>query len=546
MGKGTIISGGANGLYTLNVDYGDALRQQYLTQINKRLSELNSALPLAEAKVIDQNATISSADNTVQAAISAYNAALLANPEGQYPELQKAIQDAVTAYAAEVAKLKPLQGEVNVLKSEQTSLGSRSSYLNSLNLIKVAPAWCVDLTENATGQVATIEIPGEPDKVLIAPGAPQPQNTDGQVLARDVLREDQAFLNAALLPGWQKWKPTFRIGTITFVNKDANTCSVDVQYTESSANQLPINQTEFLSGVPIDYMDCDASVFEEGDQVVIRFDGQNWNNPKVVGFVSNPKGCSLFEFNGVVRRYPTYYHSATWTGNTNPDFSPSGWENLGGFDEPLSEYPYPSKPDNVSLWVTSIYMFNEIYLTYPKSLALQLWNNREAAVVTVNNNTATLFDAFAYCRFDIDEYYENQQPDDWGGDDRFYSRVYIGEATPDSYAVQPCDKSILDIYIQQEIWPGPDDGGDVRNGNVYGVAPESAATIFEDKNNEFDISIELDGSTLFTANVIAKKQTVSANGYVCLFETANLPDSNWIVSGSGFSVPDEVTWIQKI
>jgi predicted transglutaminase-like cysteine proteinase len=46
-----------------------------------------------------------------------------------------------------------------------------------------------------------------------------------------------------------------------------------------------------LSDVPIEYMNGDnASAFLVDDMVVVQFVGQNWNNPKVIGFEMNPRG----------------------------------------------------------------------------------------------------------------------------------------------------------------------------------------------------------------------------------------------------------------
>lgn len=558
MGKGTIISGGANGLYTLNVDYGDALRQQYLTQINQRLSQLSSAIPLAEAKVIDQNNAISAADNAVQAAIAVYNAAILANPDGQFPELQKAIQDAVTAYATQVASLKPLKREADLLKAEQTGLTSQSSYLNSLNLIKVAPAWCADFTENATGQVATIEVPGEPRTVLIAPGAPQPLPADGQVLAREVMRSDQAYLNAALLPGWQKWKPTFRIGTITFVNQDQNTCSVDLQFAESSANQLPINQTEFLSGVPIQYMDCDAAVFAEGDEVIIRFDGQNWTQPKVVGFLKEPKQCAGLQFNGAVYLQILYYCGIVWSGNSNPDYSTAGFDFFPASETPITSWPYSgSGPDNATYFVSNISFNTEFLLLLPQALDKFVWDNRQTLSYTVNGNALQRdlsAEDYGYVDLSFDEYTMTDRGPSWPDylNNRFQVSTYIGDEDPSIYAIAPCDKVISYVYIHEEYWPGNGDGG-----TVVGVAPNasygvtgSQAIAVANARSEYTLVCSAGGKTLFSGTLKTTEQTGKppgqsslADGYVCLYDGTYKPSVPWDWTGSGISIPPEVTWI---
>jgi hypothetical protein len=44
-------------------------------------------------------------------------------------------------------------------------------------------------------------------------------------------------------------------------------------------------------GVPIEYMTCGASVFTDEDHVIVEFEDQDWSNPKVIGFASNPEPC---------------------------------------------------------------------------------------------------------------------------------------------------------------------------------------------------------------------------------------------------------------
>lgn len=40
-------------------------------------------------------------------------------------------------------------------------------------------------------------------------------------------------------------------------------------------------------------MTCNAKAFEEGDEVVVQFESQSWEKPRVIGFLSNPKPCRL-------------------------------------------------------------------------------------------------------------------------------------------------------------------------------------------------------------------------------------------------------------
>jgi len=55
---------------------------------------------------------------------------------------------------------------------------------------------------------------------------------------------------------------------------------------------------KLLESVPIDYMSCPASIFKEGDIVVVSFPDRSWETPKLIGFQSNPQSCDkmLFSF----------------------------------------------------------------------------------------------------------------------------------------------------------------------------------------------------------------------------------------------------------
>jgi hypothetical protein len=47
-----------------------------------------------------------------------------------------------------------------------------------------------------------------------------------------------------------------------------------------------------IKDCPVEYMTCNAVAFKEGDKVVVKFENQSWDSPKVVGFVEKPKPCA--------------------------------------------------------------------------------------------------------------------------------------------------------------------------------------------------------------------------------------------------------------
>jgi hypothetical protein len=90
------------------------------------------------------------------------------------------------------------------------------------------------------------------------------------------------------------WQPLFRYGTITAIS-DEGLASVTLDSDmKSSAQGLDINQENTLSGVAFEYMDCDDGAFTEGDEVLIMFENQQFENPKIIGFKEEPKECCEF------------------------------------------------------------------------------------------------------------------------------------------------------------------------------------------------------------------------------------------------------------
>ncbi len=215
--------------------------------------------------------------------------------------------------------LDTLKAELAAVQAEQTRLSQVLAPVRSA-------AWCVDLTETATGVVATVDIPDEGKLALIAPGAPAPVAADGALAAREAMKGHQVYWCAAALPGLQKWRPQYRRGTITALDTGADTADVTLDSTDtSSASSLTINQTPALSAVPVQYMTCNAQAFEVGDRCVVRFVNRDWAQPRVIGFESNPKSCGVPDLH-LVFVVPTVARSAS---DTVAIFSTGGVNNSG-------------------------------------------------------------------------------------------------------------------------------------------------------------------------------------------------------------------------
>ena len=115
------------------------------------------------------------------------------------------------------------------------------------------------------------------------------------------------FYNKALLPGYQKWRPTFRTGVVKFI--DGDYCTVALDDAISSQKKLNINKDNTLFNVPIKYGSCNGEVFQVGDNIVVEFKDQAQEKPVVIGFQTNPRPCksvyvTVADYFGVVGDYP--------------------------------------------------------------------------------------------------------------------------------------------------------------------------------------------------------------------------------------------------
>ena len=210
----------------------------------------------------------------------------------------------IAATAEDRARFAVLNYEIPLLQSSLLSDRAERNRLQSIPSDPQQSAWCADYTEELTGEVGTVEVTGEGEvgqfatwrRVIIRPGYENRANynaaRDGQMFHREGQFGYQAYFNAAILPGVQRWRPQYRIGVLTAVDNGAHTCSLNLQSEESSAQGLIVDPPSLaLAGVPIDYMECNSDVFETGDRVLVEFQGRDWDSPKVIGFESNPRPC---------------------------------------------------------------------------------------------------------------------------------------------------------------------------------------------------------------------------------------------------------------
>ncbi len=176
------------------------------------------------------------------------------------------------------------------------SYEKRRAALQNLPADPTVDAWCGDLTEELSGTVGTIEVPGEKVYVNIQPGydgnSVYNGTRDGALQFLLGAPAPGVFYNLAMLPGWQKWKPTYRYGIISNIDRGGNTCDLALDAATSSQQGIDINAISSYTDVVISYMDCNNFAFKNGDHVIVKFVGQDYKSPLVIGFVDNPRVCA--------------------------------------------------------------------------------------------------------------------------------------------------------------------------------------------------------------------------------------------------------------
>jgi hypothetical protein len=84
-------------------------------------------------------------------------------------------------------------------------------------------------------------------------------------------------------------------GALVLDNRSDEVKEIDrVPYEFESYQRAGQNWSNFtvrLTGVSIVYGTCNAAAFADQDQVIVQFENQSWEQPRVIGFKSNPIAC---------------------------------------------------------------------------------------------------------------------------------------------------------------------------------------------------------------------------------------------------------------
>lgn len=242
------------------------------------------------------------------------------------PETKEEVKKAVKALSDAYTEAGKAKLALDSLYLELSQLNKRIAELEAVDKSKLLNVWCADysLEIEEAKEVGTIEVPGEYTKkgekgeILIRPGF-QPARLawnnarDGFVTPSQALTAAGVYYNLAMLPGWQTFRPTYRFAKVRKINEDGTLdilLSIDDVSHRSSQQDLiidpkslpgPNNPTKEpnpvdYTKVPVQYMDCDAGAFEVDDEVLVEYEGQKAEKPKVIGFRKDPRECGPVRF----------------------------------------------------------------------------------------------------------------------------------------------------------------------------------------------------------------------------------------------------------
>jgi len=321
-----------NGIRDIDPQWEQDLSSE-IADVNASIDELRQSISRGDDDLKDEIADVKSAMDKLNTSIKVR--------DGDPTDEVEAANKAVLELAKASKEWRTALYQLKIFKAQKLSKEKKVFILGQAKLPEdEVSAWCADLSEDLSGDVGIIEVDGQTEENrIIQPGysesAVYNQSRDGCLQSPYSLTVAGAFVNWAVLPGWQKWKPTYKTGEITSLDKDADTCSVAITGSYSNcqyfgiASHLPTNYKDSYDNVPVSYMSCNANAFEVGDDVVVKFTGQDKDVPTVIGFVSHPKKCPLFEFAG------DYAYHWIYAGNqvvfaaifTGPDDDRDFWDN---------------------------------------------------------------------------------------------------------------------------------------------------------------------------------------------------------------------------
>lgn len=257
MGKGVIVSSLGDAAYNVrilkDVDRVDAAKGK----CSDGISAASEAMAQAEQAETNARALITAIGEQLDAAIVAAKGS---SSDTTVLALQKKQNEAAD-------KLEAAQHDLAQAKLKKTTYEKELATYNGINGEEPREMWCADATDDmvAGAEVGTIEINQETTSILVAPGGEASDDILQPGMANDALG---TFYNWGILPGVQRHRPTYRVGTIKEIDASTDKVMVCLDDARSSAQNIKINK----DGTP-----CDVQ--KDGPAGFVDFCKSNPNHP---------------------------------------------------------------------------------------------------------------------------------------------------------------------------------------------------------------------------------------------------------------------------
>ncbi|MEY2653622.1 MAG: hypothetical protein RLZZ524_650, partial [Pseudomonadota bacterium] len=198
MGRATIVSGGADGRYTVTLDYGTTLQDAIVAGLNSALVTLQNLKSQAEAQIIIADESEAAQQVKIDEAVEAYIEESSSLPPGSpYPDTSLIDAEMRELRRLQVAHV-PLRQQLVKLKFEIADVTKRIASYSAIVAEVTKQVWCTTFYEDgaAASVVGTIDIPGDTNLTLIAPDCRAWNSAiDGDLRARGLCSPEQAYFN---------------------------------------------------------------------------------------------------------------------------------------------------------------------------------------------------------------------------------------------------------------------------------------------------------------------------------------------------------------
>jgi predicted transglutaminase-like cysteine proteinase len=244
MGRAKITAGGPTGLYDVEIVKDTA-------PIVKRITAIDAQLVALATQLTAATDALDAATSAHVLALAALDSALSNYISDQTKEKRDALTAAQTAAASKSTARVLAQRALTSIKTQQASLTKEKTTIQAAMATEARTGiWCTDLTEDlAAGvEVGTMEVNGEASQIILTP-AGATASALGKLRPTQAMTPAGVFYNKALMPCWQKWKPTYRIGTLTSIDYENDKCTLIIGRQVSSEQGLRINQGDETGSV---------------------------------------------------------------------------------------------------------------------------------------------------------------------------------------------------------------------------------------------------------------------------------------------------------